>query len=672
MNPYLKSIGQYNEAYQWAGSNIQTPDGQTAYITRTGVAKPYRSPGEFGQTSGFNGCPVGVIAVDASWAALPFGGPMVAGQSCGYEGQYVQAGIPSGKLDWEFYLSYYTDLAASGITTEAQAQTHWNTVGQKEGRLPNQTAISSFAAAGKVGYVDLNTVMHEAAPIFTGEYKAYVGKTNVSGASMADCTAEVPSVAYGDAVYITYQDTTATVNTSSNLAFGASKGLFYLRPPAGSTSTVLHYGDRVSIASSITNSNTSNCGWWGCKVGFVNTASKVFQFGPGGETGGTQLVVAPPQGYTLGAEVKYGDPWTLLATVTPSTTSLAQNNALLPGQQLISTNGAITFVYGTDGNVTLYNQTAVAWTSDKPHTAGKLVLQNNGNLVAYDNTGAPQWTSSTGGKGVGPYALLVRNNGQVAIVDSAATELWNPASGGGADVSGSAAWYGNVVNSLLTFSGDNNYTTFTFQPQTALAASTCDVTAMQEKCNSDPGCLGFVHSPTDNTWQAIGDGAGYVIAPTVQDVYLKRATVAPADSACPTAPPKFIDPTLFSNYAPGDPYAAGQCTVDTKPLASTQTAYREYEAKKMDRNVQRIQEYQASSQTVDDLSKETTSTQSVISSMLAKYSKMLTKFENVASNATYLQQQQDSYVFDQQTQAQLVIWSVLAVVVIGVFLKIRR
>jgi hypothetical protein len=229
-----------------------------------------------------------------------------------------------------------------------------------------------------------------------------------------------------------------------------------------------------------------------------------------------------------------------------------------------------------------------------------------------------------------------------------------------------------VVNNILTFSGDNNFTTFTFQPQTALAPSKCNVTAMQEDCNSDQGCLGFVHSPTDNTWQKIGDGASYVIAPTTQDVYLKSATIAPADSACPTAPPKFIDPTLFSNYAPGDPFGAGQCTVDTKPLESNQTAYLAYETNKMNRNIQRIQEYEASSQTVDDLSKETSSTQKLITTMLNQYSRMLSKFDSVTSNATYLQQQQDSSIVDKQTQAQLVIWSILAVVAIGVFLKIRR
>ena len=672
MNPYLESIGQYNEAYQWAGKNIQTPDGQTAYITRTGVAKLYRSTDEFNQTNGFNGCPAGVISVDASWSALPFGGAMVVGQSCGYEGQYVQAGIPSGKLDWEFYLSYYPDLTEDGITTEAQAQSHWNTKGKKEGRLPNQTVISSFAAAGKVGYIDLNTVMHEAKPSFTGSYKSYMGKTNVSGAMMVDCTTEVPSVNYGDAVYITYQDTTASVNTSSNLAFGTSKGLFYLRPPAGSTNTVVHYGDSVSIASSITNSNTSNCGWWGCKVGFVNTASNVFQFGPGGDTGGTALVVSPPQGYTLGDEVKYGDPLILLATVSPTTTSLTQNNALLPGQSLVSTNGSITFVYGTDGNVYLYNQTTVVWNSNKPHTAGKLILLNNGNLVAYDNTGVPQWSSSTGGRGVGPYVLLVRNNGQVVIVDSTSVELWTPFDGSGTDTTSTAGWYGNVVNNILLFGGDNNNTTFTFQPQTAIAPSTCDVTAMQETCNSDPSCLGFVHSPTDNTWQTIGDGAGYVIAPTLQDVYVKKATVTPADSACPNAAPKFIDPTLFSKYSPGDPFAAGQCTVDTKPLMTTQSAYLKREADKLQQNIRMINECEVSSQTVNDLSQETTTTQSVITTMLDKYSKLLNKFDGVASNATYLQQQQDSQIVDKQTQTQLLVWGVLAVVVIGVFLKIRH
>jgi hypothetical protein len=314
----------------------------------------------------------------------------------------------------------------------------------------------------------------------------------------------------------------------------------------------------------------------------------------------------------------------------------------------------------------------MVWNSNNPHAAGKLVLLNNGNLVAYDHTGAPQWSSSTGGKGVGPYVLLVRNNGQVVIIDSTTTELWNPTEQSGSDTSSTVGLYGSVTNNILVFSGDNNFTTFTFQPQTPIAPSTCDVTAMQETCNTDPSCLGFIHSPTDNTWQTIGEGQSYVIAPTVQDVYLKKATVAPADSDCPTSAPKFIDPTLFSNYAPGDPFGAGQCTVDTSPLTSKQTAYLKQQTEKLERNIRMINDYTESSQTVDDLSKETSSTQTVITTMLNEYSKLLNKFDGVASNATYLQQQKDSQVVDNQTQAQLLVWGILAVVVIGVLLKIRR
>jgi hypothetical protein len=39
-------------------------------------------------------------------------------------------------LDWKFYLDTYPDLRQNGIHTEQQALQHWNTYGQKEGRIP--------------------------------------------------------------------------------------------------------------------------------------------------------------------------------------------------------------------------------------------------------------------------------------------------------------------------------------------------------------------------------------------------------------------------------------------------------------------------------------------------------------------------------------------------------
>jgi len=39
-------------------------------------------------------------------------------------------------MDWKFYLDTYPDLRQNGIYTEQQAIKHWNTYGQKEGRIP--------------------------------------------------------------------------------------------------------------------------------------------------------------------------------------------------------------------------------------------------------------------------------------------------------------------------------------------------------------------------------------------------------------------------------------------------------------------------------------------------------------------------------------------------------
>lgn len=668
MNPYLKSIEMYNKAYPYAGSNIQDPAGNVAYVTRTGVLKPYQS--NFSATAGFNGCPLGVVMVDASWSKMPLGGGMVTGQSCGHEGQYVQSAPPKSTLDWQFYLSYYPDLVESGITTENQANAHWVSKGKQEGRLPNETAITGFAVTGKSGYIDLNTVLHEATPVYDGSYKKFKEATNAVGTSMVDCTTAVPTVPYGTGLYISWQSMFASMGSDSTMTFSSAKNMFYLRPPVGTTKSTVQYGDVISISSSLANSKTGDCGWWGCKVGMVNTASNVLQFGPGGDTGGSLVTVAAPPGsaYSTGAELKYGDPFILMAKVIPRTTSLQQNQFLTAGQQLVSTNGGYAFVYGTDGNVSYYTTAGDSlWTSNKPHTAGKLIVQNDGNLVAYDANGVPQWSTNTGGQGVGPYKVLVLN-GSVNLVDSTMTSLWTPIDG--VDTSaGPTVLYGTVANDQLTFTGGDE-STFSFQSVTPLSKQVCDVTAMKEQCNTDSTCRGFMHSSTDNTWQMITDSASYLIGPTTQDVYVKKATVQPVEG-CPVGDPEFIDAGYYKNFAVGQPFGDGQCTVDTRPLQSVTKEYQTYQSDLLNRNLQDLDNYSKSTQNVDDMASQTSTSQSVITRNLNAFARLLQKIENVGSNSTYLQQQENSLILDNQAHAQVVLWSLVALVAVGIYLKLR-
>lgn len=665
MNPYLKELVKYNDAKRFAGSNIRTADGRAAYITSTGVAKMYPSDGTAQSTRGFNGCPMGVVSVDYDWSG-PKGTAMRAGQSCGNEGEFVQAEVPATNFDWAFYTSYYTDLSGN---TESQAAQHWNTVGKQEGRLPNENILSTMASVGKVGYVDPNAVMHKVAPAYTGGYKVYKGRSNVTGASMADCTVAVPSVKYGDAVYV-QRGTLYGSLSGSTMVFSSQKSVFLLRPMVGGAAVQgdpIHYGDAVSIASSVVNAFSDACGWWGCKVGRINTTTSNLEFGAGGDTGGTPLTIYPPDGsaYAVGDEVIYGDPWSVRANVASPLAQLPQNGRLMAGQSI--TQGSMTFVYGTDGNVAVYQDTTQIWYSNSPHAAYALVMQNDGNLVAHDTSGIPRWSTMTSGKGTGPYHLALESNG-VSIYDSTTTPIWSSAESSTVTVS-PVVWYASAANTL-SFSPQNTYTVFAFQPLQALAKPVCDVGQLKDQCNSDAACLGLVHSPADNTWQMMTESAGYAIAPTLQDFYVKRAGLPP--DACVSRPPAFIDPTIFNNYISGEDFSSAQCAMTTDGLDQTRTKHQSREEARLARHADRVQQYSAHTASIDSAAKESAGLQEQTKKLLRQYSKVVSSMFNASSAETAQQQQSDAYVIDQQTGTYFIIWSLFAAVTVVILLKVQR
>jgi hypothetical protein len=150
---YTDEIKKFISGKQYAGKNIQTSDGKTAYITQTGIAKPYNSVDSLSNT---NGCTTSLEQIGSAWGdmGIPVGSLMVDGQSCGNETSYVQSRPPKTKFDWQFYSETYPDL---NLTTEQQATDHWTSTGIHQGLLPNASILSSMSNVGKIGYVDVNT-----------------------------------------------------------------------------------------------------------------------------------------------------------------------------------------------------------------------------------------------------------------------------------------------------------------------------------------------------------------------------------------------------------------------------------------------------------------------------------------------------------------------------------
>lgn len=108
---------------------------------------------------------------------------------------------------------------------------------------------------------------------------------------------------------------------------------------------------------------------------------------------------------------------------------LMPNQQLRNGEELVSDNSWVGFSINRDGHFGLYRrQTRQSiWSSGTPHVpGGYLVMQGDGNLVAYAPDGTAYWNTGTNGN---PGALaLIRNEGNLVIY-SAGAVLWtsNPA-----------------------------------------------------------------------------------------------------------------------------------------------------------------------------------------------------------------------------------------------------
>ena len=141
---YLDTLKKYVSGKKYANQAVRSADGTIAYVTSTGVSKQFSSMADYTNTVGKNNCPE-FIQLTPKWTDLgfPVGSTMKPGQSCGNENTYVQAEPPKNNFDWKFYLNQNPDLGKAGITTEQQANNHWNQYGKQEGRLPNATIMNA-------------------------------------------------------------------------------------------------------------------------------------------------------------------------------------------------------------------------------------------------------------------------------------------------------------------------------------------------------------------------------------------------------------------------------------------------------------------------------------------------------------------------------------------------
>jgi hypothetical protein len=110
---------------------------------------------------------------------------------------------------------------------------------------------------------------------------------------------------------------------------------------------------------------------------------------------------------------------------------------LAPNEYLESPDGNYALFVEPSGLLTLYGPTGAYWIRDDTENAVTVVMQGDGNLVAYDAGGTALWSSGT----YAPGALLaMQDDGNLVIYRANGTAAWS---------SGSSGSYGLVPDRLL-------------------------------------------------------------------------------------------------------------------------------------------------------------------------------------------------------------------------------
>jgi hypothetical protein len=109
--------------------------------------------------------------------------------------------------------------------------------------------------------------------------------------------------------------------------------------------------------------------------------------------------------------------------------SMSDDDILLGGQAIVSSNGLAVLLMGGDGAIRIIKQQVLQWRLQPPNPNNRfLKLQQDGNLVLYDGCSRSEcaaWSSGTDGRGPGPYRLYMQNNANAVLADATGSLLWS-------------------------------------------------------------------------------------------------------------------------------------------------------------------------------------------------------------------------------------------------------
>ncbi|WAS96580.1 lectin [Nannocystis punicea] len=97
-----------------------------------------------------------------------------------------------------------------------------------------------------------------------------------------------------------------------------------------------------------------------------------------------------------------------------------------PDDRITSANGRYSLIMQNDGNLVIYNQGSAIWATNTAGTDGETaVMQTDGNFVLYRVNGTPLWASNTAGRPVS--YVIMQDDGNLVVYQTLATWASNTA-----------------------------------------------------------------------------------------------------------------------------------------------------------------------------------------------------------------------------------------------------
>ena len=223
-------------------------------------------------------------------------------------------------------------------------------------------------------------------------------------------------------------DTTElTPAAGSFYLYGLQNGTLTGTPAVGDAAVFNYYGngvaEHVAIVTAVNADGTieTTSGDWGghggTEAGFSSTSSVVLNAPPYVEAVGK---VPPQMGMVLSGFIA---PVGVPVTPVVGGMQVAVGTTIAAGQSITSPNGLFSLGLSASGALEETAGSRVIWSTGNSGQPGdKAVLQADGNLVLYSETGQPLWSTRTGESSGN--SLWVRDDGSLAITTSAGKTLW--------------------------------------------------------------------------------------------------------------------------------------------------------------------------------------------------------------------------------------------------------